>query len=160
MRVRAARWREAHPETARARVRQWKNDHPDRQKAAELRYALNNPEKVREAARKYKATHADEEKQRRSAWAANNLPGLAAKAAHRRSLKKSAAVSWGDIGAIRAIYAEARRLTLDTGVPHHVDHTVPLQSEIVCGLHWEGNLEIVEGRANLSKGNRSWPDMP
>jgi len=38
--------------------------------------------------------------------------------------------------------------------PHHVDHIVPLVSQLVCGL------QILDAKANIEKGNRSWPDMP
>ncbi|MEY5099605.1 MAG: Burkholderia phage Mica [Pseudomonadota bacterium] len=64
---------------------------------------------------------------------------------------------WADSRAVRAIYAEARRISRETGVPHHVDHIIPLQGEYVSGLHVETNLRIVEGAENLRKGNRLEP---
>ena len=64
---------------------------------------------------------------------------------------------WADSRAVRAIYAKARRITRETGVPHHVDHVIPLQGEYVSGLHVETNLRIVEGAENLRKGNRYEP---
>ncbi len=64
---------------------------------------------------------------------------------------------WADSEAVRAIYAEARRISRETGVPHHVDHIIPLQGEYVSGLHVDTNLRIVEGAENLRKGNRHEP---
>jgi hypothetical protein len=41
-----------------------------------------------------------------------------------------------------------------------VDHIVPLQGKIVCGLHTWENLQLVAPSLNSKKCNRFWPDMP
>jgi len=58
------------------------------------------------------------------------------------------------------MYALAKRRTRETGIVHSVEHIVPLAGEIVCGLHWHGNMEVRPLRDNLVKGTRWWPDMP
>ncbi len=58
------------------------------------------------------------------------------------------------------IYLLAVDRSIKTGVPHEVDHIVPLQSKVVCGLHNEFNLRVITRRENLSKKNYFWPDMP
>lgn len=83
-----------------------------------------------------------------------------AQSAKRRSNKKRAVPGWADLAAIEVIYAKAESFRQLTGEPFHVDHIVPLTSDLVCGLHWEGNLQILTGFDNLSKGNAHWPDMP
>jgi len=83
-----------------------------------------------------------------------------AERARRRAAKLRAIPGWADLKAIRAIYEECRYITNLTGEEYHVDHIVPLQSKIVCGLHWERNLRIIPGPENCSKSNLHWPDMP
>lgn len=89
----------------------------------------------------------------------------------RQAAQLQATPHWADPKKMAAIYAEAERLTKETGIPHHVDHMVPIQGPIakygpfrgmrlVYGLHCEANLQILPGAENLSKGNRYWPDMP
>ena len=83
-----------------------------------------------------------------------------ARYAKRRAAKRKANVAWANKEAIEAIYAKAQRFSAETGESFHVDHIVPLTNDRVCGLHWEGNLQILHGFDNLSKGNKVWPDMP
>lgn len=72
----------------------------------------------------------------------------------RRRLLKRRTPAWADLNAMRRIYAYARLLG------HHVDHIVPLQHPLVCGLHCEANLTVMLPLANLMKGNAWWPDAP
>ena len=77
----------------------------------------------------------------------------------RRANKKNAFVGWADKKKIKEFYKEAKRLTLLTGIQHHVDHYYPLVSEYVCGLHCEQNLQILPYYENLSKGNKLPEDI-
>ena len=45
-------------------------------------------------------------------------------------------------------YKEARRLTIETGVRHEVDHVMPLARG---GLHVSSNLQVITGKANREK---------
>lgn len=55
---------------------------------------------------------------------------------------------------IRAIYAEARRMTIETGVIHTVDHIWPINGKRSCGLHVPWNMQILTKTANDAKGNK------
>jgi len=74
--------------------------------------------------------------------------------AKRRAAEKQAMPSWADKKAIRAVYAEAERLTRETGIPHHVDHCVPLNSPLVSGLHVAANLQVLTAEQNIKKSNK------
>lgn len=74
--------------------------------------------------------------------------------AKRRAAKLRATPSWANAAAIKTIYEEAKRLSILTGIPHHVDHIIPLQGSLVCGLHVENNLQILTASENSRKKNR------
>ena len=77
--------------------------------------------------------------------------------AKRRAAELQRAVQWDDSEwqefAIAEIY-ECRRLRTEaTGVPHEVDHIVPLQGTLVSGLHRAENLRVITQYENRTKGN-------
>jgi hypothetical protein len=78
----------------------------------------------------------------------------------RKRVRVGATPAWANLEMMRLIYKMARELSEKLGVSYHVDHIVPLQSDLVCGLHCEANLQILTALENLKKHNRTWPDMP
>jgi hypothetical protein len=94
-----------------------------------------------------------------AAWGRENRHRVNANNAKRIAAKYRATVAWADRDAIRAFYAEAARLTDETGIRHEVDHIYPLQGELVCGLHCEANLQILTKEENIRKLNRMPVDI-
>lgn len=74
-------------------------------------------------------------------------------AARQRVLRLKRTPPWANQVAVLEIYKLARALSTSTGIPHHVDHIIPLQGKLVSGLHVEGNLQVLPWRDNILKRN-------
>ena len=81
-----------------------------------------------------------------------------AKNVARRAAKLQQTPSWANDQLIAAYYKEAKRLEELTGIQFHVDHIIPLQGELVSGLHVETNLQLLPAHENLGKSNRFDPE--
>lgn len=60
---------------------------------------------------------------------------------------------WVDRKALKTLWYQARQLEIQTGVPHSLDHKVPVSHPLVCGLSVPWNLQVIPAKANMSKGN-------
>lgn len=77
-----------------------------------------------------------------------------AKTNKRHVAKLKRTVAWANLDKILEFYTEAQRLTKETGIQYHVDHTVPLQGKNVSGLHVENNIQVITATENLTKHNK------
>jgi 5-methylcytosine-specific restriction endonuclease McrA len=50
-------------------------------------------------------------------------------------------------------------LTASTGIPHVIDHVIPLNHPMVCGLSVPENLQVITYRQNGAKSNYWNPDQ-
>jgi len=66
---------------------------------------------------------------------------------------------WANKSKIRKVYDKAHILRKNYW-DVQVDHIVPINSDIVCGLHCESNLQITLTEYNARKKNYWWPDHP
>jgi hypothetical protein len=126
-------------------------------KAYSARYRAKHPDRRRESNRKWTAANLERVKAARRQYLAQNKDKLAAKSSRRRALKFQAIPDWFEADKVAEIYQLAQGISFAMGEEYHVDHIVPLNSSLVCGLHCAANLQILPARLNLSKGNRDWP---
>lgn len=138
-------WQAKNPEKVKAKAARFRERNRDLINANFSRKRKETPERVKEIRRAYRDRHPE-------------ITGV--ENAIRRAIKRNARVEWADKNAIRQIYRLAKAKETETGVPHHVDHIVPLKSKLVCGLHVEANLQVLTAFENISKHNKTWPDMP
>ena len=71
----------------------------------------------------------------------------------RRKKRNKSMPIWANSKAIREMYYKARKLTSSTGIKHEVDHIIPSNHPLVCGLHVETNLQIITEQENIAKSN-------
>lgn len=119
----------------------------------------DNVEFHRVRARKYMQDNPDKRKANRDAhWERNPGSRNAAKM-KRYASKKQATPVWAKDGYMNLWYRFAKIETERTGRVVEVDHMIPLQSEHVCGLHCEDNMQLLFQDDNRKKQNTSWPQM-
>jgi hypothetical protein len=164
----AERYRQT-AEHVRARTRAWAAANKERKRAMDREYGRKNraklneklrerrrrkPEVYQEIQRRYYAKNREKCDERSKKWMLDHPHHVSERSRRLKVSRKQAYVAWASRDAMAALYREAARLTLITGIPHEVDHIVPLTSKVVCGLHWEGNMRVVPRRVNRSKINR------
>ena len=149
----AAYRRDHQPRLTNAR-KAWATRNPEKSSAIERRRYEKSRAAILSRAAKWHREHPERVSVHKKGWKTRH-PELTAKdRAHRRAAELLRAPAWADRNAIRAIYARARRITLQSGIPHHVDHIIPLLGRRVSGLHCASNLQILPSTENLKKGNK------
>lgn len=141
-------------DTIRQQSRQWVIDNNDRYRETQKRYALENSKRKTIKAKEWRIQNPDKYKESIKRYVLDHKAERIAAANARKACKLQRTPSWSDLSKIREIYKECSVISKSTGIPHHVDHIVPLQGKLVCGLHVPNNLQILPAGENLKKHNK------
>lgn len=133
---------------------------PSSHRTARKKHYLANKQRILQKKREVYSASPEGHLQRTRLWKEANKPHINWYQAGYRSRKKQAMPKWANKFFIEEIYQLAFLRSRILSIEFEVDHIVPLNSPIVCGLHNEFNLRIITARDNQVKGNRYWPDMP
>lgn len=131
---------------------EWRRANPGYHK----KYLAQNPDRavtVAKAIRRWKVSNPEKVKETGRREYARNPHRYRQKSAAKIERLRMSTPAWADKRAIESVYAAARRISNGSGIAHHVDHIVPLFGRNVCGLHVEGNLQILSAELNRRKSN-------
>ena len=135
-------WYEKNRERSNAKSKRWHESNREKHNAINSQWQRENKKAVAKINRKYRQNHPDKNLEQSIRYRAAKLERIP---------------SWANDQLIAAYYKEAKRLEELTGIEFHVDHIIPLQGELVSGLHVETNLQLLPAHENLGKSNKFDP---
>ena len=153
-------------------AREWRLKNPEKSKEASNKWKRQNKEKNNQIRRSWEIANREHRRQLNKIWQQNNKEYTAARVKRKRqenpadvnarNAKRRADLlkrtpKWltsEDWQKINEFYKIATQLTRETGIPHEVDHIIPLKGKIVSGFHHPDNLQILTESENCSKNNK------
>jgi hypothetical protein len=159
-------------EKARESYTKWAKNNKDYLTQKKVAWAKENPEKKKEADKKSYEKNKNKRlcvqkhsrsknsgvfKERAKEWRKNNMDYVISKNAERHAAKLHRTPKWltkEQKQEIQEFYKMAKELQKIFPWEQHVDHIVPLQGELVSGLHIPSNLQILSVHLNCSKKNK------
>lgn len=123
-------------------------------------WIILNPEKAKKHAKISEQNRLNNPKRRAYRTQLKKLPHVKAARnadyAKRRAAKLKRTPAWltkHDYKVIKGFYLVAQMLSKVNNEAWHVDHDIPLQAELVSGLHVPSNLVLMRGIENETKRN-------
>jgi 5-methylcytosine-specific restriction endonuclease McrA len=144
-------YREANADRIKAYKKAYYQEHFDEVNASNRAWNEANADRYTASKKAYHKANADTIIARVKAWSDANPDRSAAIKGKEAAIRRGGSVSdIYDLELCIPFYEEARRLSRETGVKHHVDHIIPIAKG---GLHCQENLQVLTATENMSKGD-------
>ena len=143
-----------HRDKRLASLKAWKARNPQRVKELQKLSAQRCRAQARIRRERWIEKHPERMKESRKKWRSNNPDKRAANVRSRQLAQVHAQPGWlskEQKKQMVAFYKEAARLTKEKGIPHEVDHIIPIRGKQVCGLHVPWNLQVLTCHENRRK---------
>lgn len=146
---------EKHPELAG--LRRTHGGCVECKRKADALYRVKNKQQVRAAIDAWAGRNLEKVRQYVRKAKASNKGRVNAVTAKRRAAEVMRTPKWltgDDFWMMEQAYALAALRTKMFGFSWHVDHVIPLQGEVVSGLHTPYNLQVIPSVENARKSNK------
>lgn len=144
-----------------AKTRAWKQKNKDKIAEYNREYYIKDVPYQVEKARKWQKNNPERYavlyRKISKRYATKNKDKKAAAAALRRGIERKSTPVWltkEHKEEIRDFFTISKMFTIYSGQIYHVDHIIPLNSKVVCGLNVPWNLQIITASENLRKANK------
>jgi hypothetical protein len=142
-------------ENAKRLKKEWYERNKELTKERARARDLKNPEQAAARKTKWRQENLQKHNAINRIWFAGNKDKRASYQAKRKATILQRTPKWDtDAHLIVAKYQLAAMLSQASGIPHHVDHIIPLQGKNVSGLHVFSNLRVIPGVDNVKKSNK------
>ena len=125
-------------------------EHKEEKKARQKAYYQENKEEIKARQKAYRQKNKEKVKLQLKAYQQENKEKVRSWEAKRRSAKLNRTPAFANLDNIKQIYYHCPENKV-------VDHEIPLQGNIVSGLHVETNLQYITSSENCAKSNKFEP---
>lgn len=146
----------------RAASKAWNNSNLEQRRAINAAWKAANPEKRKLARQAWNSANFSRNSANNKTWREANRHRVNAYASNRRAAIIQRTPKWlteDDFSIMEFFYEWAKAIEVSTGIEQSVDHIIPLQGALVCGLHVPSNLQVISASENFKKSNSWNPDQ-
>ena len=143
-------YRQEHKEKLKAQQKAYNQEHKEKIRAQQKAYNQEHKEKIKAQHKAYQQEHKEKIKAQHKAYQQENKERRRSWEAKRRSAKLNRTPAFANLDNIKQIYYHCPENKV-------VDHEIPLQGNIVSGLHVETNLQYITPSENSAKSNSFVP---